>query len=95
MSPRKYLLKPGKHQFAPGEHARHDNDSITDAEAEWYLKRYPHIKSLFRNYPVAGEEDTATINQPQQGIIIHKKKQARNRKPEIRNQVYEDLSATN
>lgn len=47
MPNRKYILKPGKHQFAPGSHAEHDNDNLSDAEAEWYLERYPHIVSLF------------------------------------------------
>lgn len=44
---KKYILKPGKHQFAPGSSAAHSNDNISDAEAEWYLERYPHIVSLF------------------------------------------------
>jgi hypothetical protein len=44
---KKYILKPGKHQFAPGSHAVHDNDNLSDAEAEWYLERYPHIAALF------------------------------------------------
>ena len=44
---KKYNLKPGKHQFAPGSHPVHDNDGISDAEVEWYMKRYPHISTLF------------------------------------------------
>jgi len=60
---KKYILKPGKHQFAPGENARHDNDTLTDAEAEWYLERYPHIRSLFIDSPkakqTAGGQDKA------------------------------------
>jgi hypothetical protein len=51
MSTKKYILKPGKHQFAPGEPATHDNDNLTDATARWYLKAYPHIKSLFASLP--------------------------------------------
>jgi len=47
MTNKKYILKPGKHQFAPGSHAVHDNDNLSDAEAEWYLERYPHIATLF------------------------------------------------
>ena len=47
---KKYILKPGKHQFAPGSHAVHENDNLSDEEAEWYLERYPHITSLFENY---------------------------------------------
>jgi hypothetical protein len=44
---KKYILKPGKHQFAPGSHAVHSNDNLTDEEAAWYLERYPHIAGLF------------------------------------------------
>ncbi|WP_345102320.1 hypothetical protein [Mucilaginibacter panaciglaebae] len=51
MNKKKYILKPGKHQFAPGSAAVHDNDSLTDKEAAWYIKRYPHIKSLFVQLP--------------------------------------------
>lgn len=46
-TPKKYVLKPGRHQFAPGETAAHTNDNLTDEQAEWYLNRYPHIASLF------------------------------------------------
>ena len=35
------------HQFAPGSPAIHTNDNLTDDDAEWYLKKYPHIVSLF------------------------------------------------
>ncbi|MCD8740379.1 hypothetical protein LT679_07175 [Mucilaginibacter roseus] len=46
-TPKKYVLKPGRHQFAPGETAAHTNDNLTDEQAEWYLNRYPHIALLF------------------------------------------------
>ena len=52
---KKYKLKPGRHQFAPGSHAVHDNDSLSDEEAEWYLERYPHIAQLFTPQPPEGE----------------------------------------
>lgn len=48
---KKYILKPGKHQFAPGSAAVHDNDNLTDKEVRWYLKAYPHIRSLFIQMP--------------------------------------------
>jgi len=54
---KKYILKPGKHQFAPGSHPVHDNDSLTDAEAEWYLAKYPHILNLFVQLPVEKSVD--------------------------------------
>ncbi len=44
---KKYRLKPGLHQFAPGAPAVHSNDNLTDEEAEWYLEKYPHIAGLF------------------------------------------------
>lgn len=46
---KKYILKPGKHQFAPGSSAIHHNDNISDAEAEWYIEKYPHIAQLFES----------------------------------------------
>ena len=64
---KKYNLKPGKHQFAPGSHAVHENDNISDEEAEWYLQRYPHRASLFTPRPPEGganndEEEKMKIN---------------------------------
>jgi hypothetical protein len=44
---KKYILKPGKHQFVPGSHAAHDNENLTDVDAGWYLEKYPHIAGLF------------------------------------------------
>ncbi|MBD1383983.1 hypothetical protein IDJ75_01745 [Mucilaginibacter rigui] len=46
---KKYILKPGTHQFAPGSAAVHSNNNLTDEEAEWYLQRYPHIAKLFES----------------------------------------------
>jgi hypothetical protein len=51
MKQKKHILKPGRHQFAPGEHAAHDNENLTDEAAAWYLKKYPHIRSLFSDSP--------------------------------------------
>jgi hypothetical protein len=52
---KKYTLKPGKHQFAPGSAAIHHNDNLSDTEAEWYLERYPHIAALFESpHSIAG-----------------------------------------
>ncbi|MGY4539629.1 hypothetical protein ACVW0P_004065 [Mucilaginibacter sp. UYNi724] len=48
---KKYILKPGRHQFAPGSAAVHSSDNLTDEEAEWYLQRYPHIAGLFIESP--------------------------------------------
>ncbi|MBB5395633.1 hypothetical protein [Mucilaginibacter sp. AK015] len=55
---KKYILKPGTHQFAPGSPAVHNNDNLTDKEAEWYLQRYPHIVKLFTaQSPEAGASE--------------------------------------
>jgi len=62
MNKKKYILKPGKHQFAPGSAAVHDNDTLTDKEAAWYLKRYPHIKNLFEQLP---DRQSSPVNQNQ------------------------------
>jgi hypothetical protein len=51
MDKKKYILKPGKHQFAPGSHAVHDNDNLNDDDAKWYLEKYPHITGLFESIP--------------------------------------------
>jgi len=51
---KKYILKPGLHQFAPGSAAVHSNENLSDEEAEWYLQRYPHIASLFAPQPPKG-----------------------------------------
>lgn len=58
---KKYILKPGRHQFAAGAPAEHTNDNLTDEEAEWYLERYPHIAALFEQ---AAEERTSGTKIP-------------------------------
>jgi hypothetical protein len=58
---KKYVLKPGRHQFAPGSHAEHANDNLTDAEAEWYLQRYPHITKLFVGSPEVGKTESPEV----------------------------------
>ena len=58
---RKYILKPGKHQFVPGSAATHDNDNLSDKEAAWYIKRYPHIRSQFAQLPTR-----STVKQKEQ-----------------------------
>jgi hypothetical protein len=67
MNTKKYILKPGKHQFAPGSHAEHHNDNLSDSEAEWYLEKYPHIKSLFEESP----EVTESIQPNTKGEFIN------------------------
>lgn len=81
MNTKKYNLKPGKHQFAPGSHAVHDNDNLTDAEAEWYLERYPHIAALF-------------TPQPPQGIAINQKEEKMRIKSRLKDKFKEVSSLT-
>jgi hypothetical protein len=64
---KKYILKPGKHQFAPGSHAVHDNDNLSDDEARWYLEKYPHIAQLFeKNRKVGKSENLGQLADPPQ-----------------------------
>jgi hypothetical protein len=58
---KKHILKPGKHQFAPGSHAVHDNNSLSDEEAEWYLEKYPHIAALFVKSPTVKEQKPGEV----------------------------------
>lgn len=76
MTYKKHTLKPGKHQFAPGEYARHHNDHLTDAEAEWYLARYPHIIKLFVSQPPDGQ----VIIQKNENMELNVNKRKRVRK---------------
>lgn len=50
-SDRKYLLKPGNHQFVTGEGAYHNNENTSDAVLAAYLKAYPYISQLFEKIP--------------------------------------------
>jgi hypothetical protein len=84
--PKKYILKPGKHQFAPKSPATHSSDNLTDDEAEWYIDKYPHIKSLFIpcRQPLQSEsspEPEVSVTNPSIGVIT--------------NNNNEDLPATN
>jgi len=62
---KKYILKPGFHQFAPGSAAIHSNENLGDEEAEWYLQRYPHIAALFAPRPAEGGVKKQTKEQYQ------------------------------
>jgi len=84
MSNRKYILKPGVHQFAPGSHPVHHNENTTDEEIEWYLKLYPHIRHLLRSQP----EQAKPNKRPRIAKAIKVTS-------EIIQQINEDLSATN
>jgi len=48
---KKYVLKPGRHQFVPGAQALHDNENLSDENAKWYMDKYPHIASMFELMP--------------------------------------------
>ena len=76
MTNKKYILKPGKHQFAPKSPAVHDNETLSDEDAEWYLEKYPHIGSLFVQSPQLPVREVnlgilpATDDEPDQHQII-------------------------
>ena len=61
---KKHILKPGIHQFAPGGNAVHNNDNLTDEDAEWYLDKYPHIAALFETNTTAAQTKKTKLNQP-------------------------------
>jgi len=85
---KKYILKPGKHQFAPGSHPAHHNDNLTDPEAEWYLERYPHIATLFEQTPEPeSKESTQTESSKKQSVKSTQKS--------VQSNNNEDLSTTN
>jgi len=74
---KKFILKPGNHQFVPGSHATHNNLNLTDDDAAWYLKAYPHIANLFEKMPTDEElieiklkRDTASITNPKSSKSI-------------------------
>lgn len=62
MTIKKHILKPGRHQFVPGSYAVHENETLSDTEAEWYLKQYPHISALFETIPGNAQPVTDTEN---------------------------------
>ena len=88
---KKYILKPGKHQFAPSSSATHHNDNISDAEAEWYIEKYPHIKDLFEISPTDKLTTISSANEsveyPDQSVQSPNKSEQSNPN--------EDLSTTN
>ena len=55
MNSKKFILKPGNHQFIPGSHAIHNNNNLDDEEADRYLRAYPHIANLFERIPCKDE----------------------------------------
>ncbi|HZY36397.1 MAG TPA: hypothetical protein VFE53_07105 [Mucilaginibacter sp.] len=70
---KKYILKPGRHQFAPRSPAIHTNDNLADEDAEWYLQKYPHIASLFEAIPTEeihpAESDEKSVQSLKIGAI--------------------------
>ena len=66
MTKKKYILKPGKHQFAPKSPPIHDNNNLTDEEAEWYIEKYPHIRQLFADSLEVGKTISLKATSPVQ-----------------------------
>lgn len=95
---KKYILKPGKHQFAPGSHATHHNDNLTDAEAQWYLERYPHIANLFEEIPASTSvesPETESVKSSPISVKSPKTKSVKSQQKSAKPQKNEDLPATN
>jgi hypothetical protein len=89
---KKYILKPGKHQFAPGSHATHHNDNLTDVEAQWYLQRYPHIATLFETIP---ESEIESVESTQKSVESPEIQSVKSKQKSVKSQPNEDLPATN
>jgi hypothetical protein len=98
-TPKKYILKPGKHQFAPGSHATHHNDNLTDAEAQWYLQRYPHIATLFENIPPPKIESVESliesVKSTKKSVESPEIQSVKSQHKSVKSQPHEDLPATN
>lgn len=86
-SKKKYILKPGKHQFAPKSPAVHDNENLSDEEAEWYLEKYPHISSLF----IAQQEPLESLTQS----VEFQQPSVETPQESVKSQTHEDLFTTN
>jgi hypothetical protein len=82
---KKYTLKPGMHQFAPGSPATHQNNNLSDAEAEWYIEKYPHIKDLFE----------ITSNESESVESSNQSVESTNQSVQSQVNYNEDLSTTN
>jgi len=70
---KKFILKPGNHQFVPGSHAMHNNQNLTDDDAAWYLKAYPHIANLFEKIPTDEELIEMKLKRDMESITNPKK----------------------
>jgi hypothetical protein len=98
MTKKKYILKPGKHQFAPGSAATHHNDNLSDTEAEWYIEKYPHIKNLFEitptDNPAIKSSESESVGSQQQ-LAQSKSKSVQSPNKPVQSNPNEDLSTTN
>jgi hypothetical protein len=55
-------LKPGNHQFLPGD-SFHNNDNTTPEQLAWYLSKYPYI-AKFIEVPAPVKETKAAKAAP-------------------------------
>jgi hypothetical protein len=88
MSNRKYILKPGTHQFVPGSQPVHHNENTSDEEIQWYLEKYPHIRDLLEAQP---EQTVIRKNLNKRPRLFKAVKIT----PEHNQQINEDLSSAN
>jgi len=70
MNSKKFILKPGNHQFIPGSHAIHNNNNLDDEEADRYLRAYPHIANLFERIP--GNDELTEIRMQRDMKLLNK-----------------------
>ncbi|HEY0246232.1 MAG TPA: hypothetical protein VGC01_11760 [Mucilaginibacter sp.] len=90
MTKKKYILKPGIHQFAPNSPAIYHNDNLSDEESQWYLNKYPHIAVLFEKLP--NNEIALAVNGGSSEISTT---QSEPKQYTAKSQNNEDLSTTN
>jgi hypothetical protein len=95
MTKKKFILKPGNHQFIPCSQPIHNNENLDDEEAEWYLKAYPHIANLFERIPGNEELIELKIQSDIKSLtrLQQVKSKTKSAKSEI--QTNEDLPTTN
>jgi hypothetical protein len=102
MTKKKFILKPGNHQFIPGSHPIHNNENLDDEEAQWYLKAYPHIANLFERIPnheelieLKMQSDVESLAQLQSVQSRNQSVKSEQKSVKSQNQTNEDLPTTN
>jgi hypothetical protein len=95
MTKKKFILKPGNHQFIPGSHPIHNNENLNDEEAEWYLKTYPHIANLFEQIPNNEELIELKMQNDIESLTQLESVKSQSKSVKSEKQTNEDLPTTN